>query len=202
MAIARSPERFPVDSGDGADTIAAPMFRQALKRYAAIDIRPRVEDQMRHDFFVHGNKFATLYMAPRPYVDGCAGVYKTAKKEFILRYRDDGLLYVEIDGHRTLKLLPENDGRAGHCRLAHATYSFAYEDSDERARLLARLGKALAFSFKPATAEGERAIAVGNCIIESADLHPLLSILAHHAITRDMENSAAIPDTVSIPPGH
>jgi hypothetical protein len=176
------------------------MFRQALKRYAAIDIKPHREKPMRHDFFVHGNKFATLFMAPRPFVDGCAGVYKTAKKEFVLRYRDDGLLYVEIDGHRTLKMLPESDGRNGQCRLANSEYSFAYEDGADRSKLIARLGKALAFSFKPATADGERAIAVGNCIIESADLHPLLSVLALHAITRDLEGSSAIPDTVSIPP--
>jgi hypothetical protein len=176
------------------------MFRQALKRYDAIDIKPHREKPMRHDFFVHGNKFATLFLAPRPFVDGCAGVYKTAKKEFILRYRDDGVLYVEIDGHRALKFLPESDGRTGQCRLANSEYSFTYENAADKTKLMAHLGKALAFSFKPASAEGERAIAVGNCIIESADLHPLLCVLALHAITRDMESSSAIPDTVAVPP--
>jgi hypothetical protein len=176
------------------------MFRQALKRYAAIDIRPRAEDATRFDFFVHGNKFATLYLAPRPYVDGCAGVYKTAKKELVLRYRMDGMLYVEIDGHRTLKFAPDGDGTSGECRLAHSTYGFSYENDGECPRLTARLGKTFAFGFKPATFDGERKIAVGNCIIESADLHPLLSVLALHAITRDLESTSTIPDTIVVPP--
>jgi hypothetical protein len=176
------------------------MFRKALKRYAAIDILPRSEDPARFDFFVHGNKFATLYLAPRPYVDGCAGVYRTAKKEFVLRYRSDGFLFVLIDGHRTLKFVPEDDGRSGECRLAHSTYTFAYEDHDDAARLTARLGKTFAFGFKPASVEGARAVAVGNCIIESADLHPLLCVLALHAITRDLESSSTVPDTIAVPP--
>ena len=176
------------------------MFRQALKRYAAIDIRPREDDHSRHDFFVHGNKFATLFMAPRPFVDGCAGVYKTAKKEFVLRYRADGTLYVEIDGHRTLKFVPKADGKAGECLLAQSSYAFSYEEGSERPRLTARCGKAFAFGFKPATFTGERSVAVGNCIIESADLHPLLSVLTLHAITRDMESSSTMPDTVAVPP--
>jgi len=176
------------------------MFRKALKRYAAIEIRRRPDDPMRHDFFVHGNKFATLYLAPRPYVDGCAGVYRTAKKECVLRHRDDGFLYVELDGHRTLKFVPNNEGDAGECRLATSTYGFAFEESGDRPRLTARLGKSFAFGFKAATADGERSVAVGNCIIESPDLHPLLSALALHAIRRDFENSSALPDTVAVRP--
>lgn len=155
---------------------------------------------MRHDLFVHGNRFATLYLAPRPYVDGCAGVYRTAKKECVLRHRDDGFLYVEMDGHRTLKFVPDASGEAGECRLAKCTYDFAFEDTSDRPRLTARLGKAFAFGFKAPTVEGERSIAVGNCIIESADLHPLLSVLALHAIRRDLESTSTIPDTVAIPP--
>lgn len=158
------------------------MFRKALKRYAAVRVRQREGDATRHDLFVSRHKFATLYLAPSGGADdGRLATYRTATKEYALVPRN-GTVYVMFDGHRVLKVVPPDGEARGACQLAEAAYDFGVEETPDGPRFVVRRdGKAYALGFKP-EADGEREITVGNSLIESADLHPLLAALVHRAI--------------------
>jgi hypothetical protein len=156
------------------------MFRETLKRYAQIDIRPRLDQPNKYDCFVRRHQFAKLRVQLE--AGGIVARYLTSRKELVLRRRDDGNLYVEIDGHRALRFVLNQDG-SGRCQLLRSQYPFRFERGSDGVRLVARQeGAAYALGVRFDSTTGGVDIVVGNVMIESGDLHPLVAMLAYHAL--------------------
>jgi hypothetical protein len=64
-------------------------------------------------------------------------------------------------------------------------YDFVIEPAAGGERMTVRRdGKVYSFGFGLPSPSGERSVAVGNAMIESADLHPLLAALSYYLVKR------------------